>query len=130
MKWIESLSSFAGKYFALLVIVAAITAFLVPEVFIPINGYVPILLGIVMLGMGMTLKPVDFKLVATRPLPVLLGLVFQFTIMPFTASRLLICCNCRQNSRLALCCLVQSLGAQRPTSWFIWQKAIYPFQLQ
>lgn len=85
MKWIERLSSFAGKYFALLVIAAAITAFLVPEIFIPINAYVPILLGVVMLGMGMTLKPVDFKLVATRPLPVLLGLVSQFTIMPFTA---------------------------------------------
>ncbi|EZH65456.1 sodium transporter [Bacillaceae bacterium JMAK1] len=85
MKFLASVSTFAGRYFAVFVIIAAITAFLMPDPFIPINGYVPILLGIVMLGMGMTLKPVDFKLVAKKPIPVLLGLLFQYTIMPLTA---------------------------------------------
>ncbi|QDI90800.1 bile acid:sodium symporter family protein [Salicibibacter halophilus] len=85
MKVLASISTFAGKYFAFLVIAAAILAFLVPEPFIPINDYVPFLLGIVMLGMGMTLKPVDFKLIAKHPLPVILGLIFQYTIMPLTA---------------------------------------------
>ncbi|GAK07738.1 bile acid:sodium symporter family protein [Geomicrobium sp. JCM 19038] len=85
MKFLASVSTFAGRYFAVLVIIAAFTAFLMPDPFIPINSYVPILLGIVMLGMGMTLKPVDFTLVAKKPTPVLLGLLFQYTIMPLTA---------------------------------------------
>src|SRR5690606_1177674 len=40
------------------------------------------LLGIIMFGMGLTLTVPDFKLVATRPLPILLGVVAQFSIMP------------------------------------------------
>lgn len=83
-----------------------------------------------MLGMGMTLKPVDFKLVATRPLPVLLGLVFQFTIMPFTAFAIAYLLQLPPELAAGLVLLGSVPGAQRPTSWFIWQKAIYPFQLQ
>ena len=45
----------------------------------------PVLLGIVMFGMGLTLKPVDFALVARRPLPVFIGMVAQFVIMPLVA---------------------------------------------
>jgi len=85
MKYVETISSFAGKYFVFFVIGASILAFLVPEPFLPINSYVPILLGIIMFGMGMTIKPVDFKMVAKHPLPVMLGLIAQFTIMPLTA---------------------------------------------
>ncbi|MED1563498.1 sodium transporter [Alkalihalobacillus alcalophilus ATCC 27647 = CGMCC 1.3604] len=85
MKLLEAISSFAGKYFVFLVIGASVLAFFVPEPFLPISSYVPILLGIIMFGMGMTLKPVDFKMVAKHPLPVVLGLIAQFTIMPLTA---------------------------------------------
>jgi bile acid:Na+ symporter, BASS family len=42
-------------------------------------------LGIVMFGMGLTLKPVDFKLVFTNPIPVLAGVALQYTVMPLTA---------------------------------------------
>ena len=38
-----------------------------------------------MFGMGLTLRPVDFALVARRPLPVLIGVIAQFVIMPLTA---------------------------------------------
>jgi BASS family bile acid:Na+ symporter len=85
MKQLAAISVFAGKYFAVFVIAAALIAFFVPDPFIPINSYVPILLGVVMFGMGMTMKPADFTLVAKHPLPVVLGLVAQFTIMPLTA---------------------------------------------
>lgn len=85
MKQLAAISAFAGKYFAVFVIAAALIAFFVPDPFIPINSYVPILLGVVMFGMGMTMKPADFTLVAKHPLPVVLGLVAQFTIMPLTA---------------------------------------------
>lgn len=66
MKLLESISNFAGKYFAFLVIIVAVVAFLIPETFLPFGKYITILLGIVMFGMGLTLKAVDFKLIATH----------------------------------------------------------------
>jgi bile acid:Na+ symporter, BASS family len=42
-------------------------------------------LGLIMLGMGMTLTPADFARVASRPAAVGAGFVAQFTIMPIAA---------------------------------------------
>lgn len=85
MNVLEKISDFAGKYFAFLVILVAVIAFLIPDPFIPLNAYITILLGIVMFGMGLTLKAVDFKLIATHPKPVIIGVAAQFIIMPLTA---------------------------------------------
>ncbi|KZE40272.1 sodium transporter [Bhargavaea cecembensis] len=85
MKVLETISSFAGRNFAIFVIAAAIIAFLVPDPFLPFGAYITILLGIVMFGMGLTLKPVDFKLVFTNPIPVITGVLLQYTVMPLTA---------------------------------------------
>ncbi|TWT25910.1 bile acid:sodium symporter family protein [Planomicrobium sp. CPCC 101110] len=85
MKFIESLSLFAGKYFAFFVVGIAVIAFLVPEPFLGFGSYIAILLGVVMFGMGLTLKPVDFKIVASKPLPVFVGVCAQFVIMPLVA---------------------------------------------
>ena len=43
------------------------------------------LLAIIMFCMGLTLKPIDFALVVKRPIPVLIGIVAQFVIMPALA---------------------------------------------
>ncbi|MDV5999108.1 bile acid:sodium symporter family protein [Kocuria rhizophila] len=40
------------------------------------------LLGLVMFGMGLTLRPADFALVATRPVPILVGVMAQYVLMP------------------------------------------------
>ena len=85
MKMLESLSTIAGKYFAIWVILIALIAFFIPEAFLGFGSYITILLGVVMFGMGLTLKPVDFKIVLTRPLPVIVGVAAQFLIMPFAA---------------------------------------------
>ncbi|SDM76034.1 bile acid:Na+ symporter, BASS family [Psychrobacillus sp. OK028] len=85
MKLLESISNFAGKNFAFLVIIVAVVAFFIPETFLPFGKYITILLGIVMFGMGLTLKAVDFKLIATHPKPVIFGVIAQFVIMPITA---------------------------------------------
>ncbi|WJY27523.1 bile acid:sodium symporter family protein [Sporosarcina trichiuri] len=85
MKVLESVSSFAGKYFAVWVILAAALAFLFPTPFLGLGAYISILLGVVMFGMGLTLKAVDFKIIATNPLPVLVGVAAQFVIMPLVA---------------------------------------------
>ncbi len=85
MKQLEKLSALAGKYFAVLVILVAVIAYIFPSAFVVFGGYVTILLGVVMFGMGLTLKPVDFKLVFTKPLPVIVGICAQYTIMPLGA---------------------------------------------
>lgn len=85
METLGRISQFAGKYFAVLVIVMALVAYLVPSLFLPLGAYISILLGIVMFGMGLTLSAIDFKLVLTRPLAVLLGVAAQFLVMPLAA---------------------------------------------
>ncbi|PPA71103.1 bile acid:sodium symporter family protein [Jeotgalibacillus proteolyticus] len=85
MNLLVRISTFAGKYFAVWVIAAALLAFFVPGIFSPFGSYITILLGIVMFGMGLTLKPVDFKVVAKRPIPVVLGVAAQFIVMPLGA---------------------------------------------
>lgn len=85
MKTINAISNFANKYFAIITIIIAIVAFNLPSQFIWLNSYINILLGIVMFGMGLNMKPVDFKMVLTKPLPVIIGVLIQFTVMPLTA---------------------------------------------
>ena len=85
MKILETLSAIAGKYFAFFVIAIAIIAFIAPTPFLGLGSYITILLGVVMFGMGLTLKPVDFKIVLTKPLPVIVGVCAQFIIMPLVA---------------------------------------------
>ncbi|PBB05558.1 bile acid:sodium symporter family protein [Salimicrobium humidisoli] len=85
MKVIESISHVAGKYFALWVIAAALISFFVPGVFLGLGAYITILLGVVMFGIGLTMQPVDFKLVMKKPLPVIAGVAAQYVLMPLTA---------------------------------------------
>ncbi|WP_270181198.1 bile acid:sodium symporter family protein [Alkalihalobacillus sp. CinArs1] len=85
MKILESISNLAGKYFALWVIGVALIAYFIPTPFLGLGSYITILLGVVMFGMGLTLKPVDFKLVLKKPVPVIIGVAAQFIIMPLIA---------------------------------------------
>lgn len=85
MEIIDRISNIAGKYFALIIILFSVIAFMIPDWFSPFGSYVTILLGIVMFGMGLTLKASDFKLVFTSPIPVLIGIIAQFSIMPTAA---------------------------------------------
>ena len=82
MKALEALSNLISKYMAAFVIIVAAVALFMPWTFKWAAGYVTYLLGIVMFGMGMTLRFEDFKLVFQRPKDVLVGAVAQFTIMP------------------------------------------------
>ncbi|SDW58538.1 bile acid:Na+ symporter, BASS family [Marinococcus luteus] len=81
----NSLNIFVNKYFAVFVLVVAFIAYLLPDVFVGITGYITILLGVIMFGMGLTLNLSDFRIVAKKPLPVLTGVVAQFVIMPLAA---------------------------------------------
>ncbi|USK40775.1 bile acid:sodium symporter family protein [Cytobacillus firmus] len=85
MKVLEAVSTIAGKYFAVWVILTSVIAFMFPDPFLGLGGYITVLLGVVMFGMGLTLKAVDFKIIFTKPLPVLIGVCAQFIIMPLVA---------------------------------------------
>lgn len=84
MKVLTKISDLAGKYMAVIALVVAIIALVFPG---PVSSviktsYVNILLGIVMFGMGMTLRLSDFKVVFTKPKAVITGIFAQFIIMP------------------------------------------------
>ena len=87
MKTLAKISDFTGKYMAIIALAVAIVALVFPG---PVSSvvktsYVNILLGIVMFGMGMTLKLSDFKVVFTKPKAVIVGILSQFVIMPVLA---------------------------------------------
>lgn len=82
----EDRSAFVATLgFPILVIIGGLLGYFAPAVVEPISGWTTWLLGIVMFGMGLTLKASDFALIAKRPLPVLIGVIAQFVIMPLIA---------------------------------------------
>lgn len=78
-------SQFAGKTFAIWVLVFAAFAFFLPAQFTWIAPYISILLGVIMFGMGMTISAKDFKEVGRHPLKVVIGVLAQFIVMPLLA---------------------------------------------
>lgn len=85
MKALIKLSTFIGNTFAVWVILFAALAFLLPGGFTWISPYINLLLGIIMFGMGLTLKFKDFKQVITAPKEVITLVAAQYTIMPLIA---------------------------------------------
>lgn len=92
MDFLRKLSRFFSKHMALAVIAMALLALLAPGAvgFIK-TSYINTLLGVVMFGMGLTLKPHDFRVVFSRPKDVAIGTVAQFAIMPALAYLLALC---------------------------------------
>jgi len=71
---------------SIFIILTAVVTFFYPQLFEWVKGDTQtIILGIIMLTMGLTLTPNDFRLLAKRPLDILIGAVAQFTIMPLVA---------------------------------------------
>lgn len=79
------LSRFIQKTFALWVLLFAGVALILPEAFVWLKAYIPWMLGIIMLGMGMTMQLDDFKAVLQTPKAVCVGVVAQFVVMPLLA---------------------------------------------
>ncbi|MFF5987141.1 bile acid:sodium symporter family protein [Prauserella flavalba] len=82
---LRKVADFAGRWFALLVLLGALAGLVVPDQAAQLSEYVPVLLGVIMFGMGLTLRAADFALVLRRPHAVLIGLLAQYLIMPLTA---------------------------------------------
>ena len=81
-----------SDWMGVLVLVSALLALLFPEVLGHLKpSLINPLLGVIMFGMGLTLRLEDFRVVFSRPKDVLVGCLAQFTVMPalaFALSRL------------------------------------------
>ena len=85
MKVLERIGDFVSKYMAVLVILMAGAALAAPQTFAGIAPHVALLLGIVMFGMGTTLRAADFRRILEHPGDVCIGVLAQFTVMPLLA---------------------------------------------
>ncbi|XVH32405.1 bile acid:sodium symporter family protein [Haloferacaceae archaeon DSL9] len=82
---LRAISRVASAYFVVWVLLLSAVAFVEPAPFVPIADYVAPLLGIIMLGMGLTLRPDDFRRLLERPRDVLVGAAAQWLVMPLAA---------------------------------------------
>lgn len=83
---IYKLSSFVASNITLIVLLVTGVALLLPESFMWIGtASITPMLGVVMFGMGLTLKPGDFKPVLMRPKDIVIGEFAQFIVMPLLA---------------------------------------------
>lgn len=82
----KKLVGYISEYMGVLVLAGAVLALLFPEQLNILRPQViNYLLGVIMFGMGLTLKLEDFKVVFSRPKDVIIGCLAQFTIMPLLA---------------------------------------------
>ncbi|MDD9148308.1 MULTISPECIES: bile acid:sodium symporter family protein [unclassified Sporolactobacillus] len=85
MKAIVSTGRFLGKYFALFVLAGAVISYFQPNLILWVLPYVSLLLGLIMFGMGVSLKRSDFAAVFKRPKDVIVGVCAHYLIMPLVA---------------------------------------------
>ena len=82
----KKLCHYISEYMGALVLGAALLALLFPGVLQQVpTKVINYLLGVVMFGMGLTLRLQDFKIVFSRPKDVVIGCLAQFTVMPLLA---------------------------------------------
>ncbi|MBV2364011.1 bile acid:sodium symporter family protein [Streptomonospora nanhaiensis] len=84
MAFLVTLAGFVGRWFGVLVLASAVVGLLAADQTAQLVTWVNPLLGVIMFGMGLTLRPADFKIVATRPQAALVGVLAQFVVMPLT----------------------------------------------
>ena len=86
MNFLTAVSQQMTRFIALIIVLASIIAFIEPATFSWVKGDTQVVvLGIIMLGMGMTLGKEDYQILAQRPLDIFIGAIAQYTIMPLLA---------------------------------------------
>lgn len=92
MMVLDKLSNLITRYFTLWLILCSTLAFFFPDTLKASGGWITNMLCLIMLGMGLTMKFDDFKLVFSRPRDVIVGIILRYTIMPlvgFCVSKIL-----------------------------------------
>ncbi|MBR6820581.1 MAG: bile acid:sodium symporter family protein, partial [Bacteroidaceae bacterium] len=84
---LQQISRFFSNYTSLIIILTAVTAFFLPELFgwVQQGQRASVILGLIMLTMGLTLSLEDFRILFSRPMDIFIGAVAQYTIMPLVA---------------------------------------------
>ena len=86
MALLQRVSAWLSKWTPAVVALAAVVAYFVPGAFGWVRGNSQTaVLGLIMLTMGLTLTSEDFRVLASRPLDILIGALAQFTLMPLIA---------------------------------------------
>ena len=67
------------------IFVFIILSLVYPDLLKKLKSLIPLLLGLVMLGMGLTIKVSDFKDIFKNPSWIYISVILQFLVMPFTA---------------------------------------------
>lgn len=83
MKYLSQLNSVITNYFTFWIIFFSAVAYFYPIYFADLRTLIVPTLGVIMFGMGVTLTTDDFKRVFLRPKDVGVGVVTQYTVMPF-----------------------------------------------
>ena len=77
---------FIARWMGALVLLVAALALIWPAPFLHVGTWsITPILGLIMFGMGMTIKLSDFRIILSRPKDMLIGCLAQFTIMPLLA---------------------------------------------
>lgn len=78
--------AFLTSYTSAIIIAVSVLTFWQPQLFAWVKGdWQTVVLGVIMLTMGMTLKPQDFTFLLHRPIDLLIGATAQYTLMPLLA---------------------------------------------
>ncbi|KRM30425.1 bile acid transporter [Agrilactobacillus composti DSM 18527 = JCM 14202] len=85
MKAVTKVGNWMSKWFTLLVVLWAAVNYFLPQTSLWIAPKTPILLGIILFGMGLTLNRDDFARILKQPIPVILGTFAHYAIMPTIA---------------------------------------------
>jgi len=86
LKLLQAASRWLANYASFFIIGIAVVTFFFPHLFDWVRGTTQtVILGVIMLTMGLTLTTDDFKILAKRPLDILVGACAQFLIMPCIA---------------------------------------------
>jgi BASS family bile acid:Na+ symporter len=82
----KRLCKLISDYMGVLILVSALLALAFPDVLGHLKpSLINPLLGVIMFGMGLTLRPEDLRVVFSRPRDVIIGCLAQFTVMPLLA---------------------------------------------
>ena len=68
--------------FIFLIIFMTVVAVIQPLLFIPLKPFIPFLLGVIMFGIGLTLKAADFKLVFNFKKQIIFSIGLKYLILP------------------------------------------------
>ena len=78
----DVIGRFTSRWFAGIILLISLIAWIAPGIFESVLPRIGLLLGIVMFGMGATLVPDDFKHILKKPREIGIGFGAQFLLMP------------------------------------------------